>query len=805
MWGARNGFPLSRTRVAVLAAMALLRIREQIILLDEWQEVLNEIEATDADFRDGIEARGLDRPWAVANLIETDPDLPPPTPGRDESAEELQERTDTAIRNEWVEVLTRFKLLEGVSGEAHTVRVDLAVRLQKAALEVEEIMIRRSVKVPDLEIAIQVARRESLLKRQREDDELTRLQADAKLRRPRDWKGKTYRREDKAFSPDEQKEAESKELARWRKAFLQAILEADLPLAEDIRLAPHGVDDPSVRRACAGHRWSTLKKRVLDLRPLTRFLKAQGHGSFPRHEQDVLAYFGVRQTEKAARGVYATTLSALRFFEEGGEVPRDARLCASQALANAAAEAAAQRAREAEADGDLLESHQAPPLPLSLLAHLERVVLDTERRPYERAFAWYRLLRHWGALRFDDTLGFSPQALRRRARGILAILRRSKTSGADKGRQSLPAFVSQHGWVERPWLRAGLEIWEGDESQGNFGYKRDFFLPLPTKDLQGVCGKKARYSDAAGFSRALLGSLRAPDGSALLLPEALSFWTEHSDRSGVDSWAAALSVPGDLRGFLGRWGAQGAQDSYVRSATRVQENVQNFCARHARLAFAGGPDFFGEEHLLETLRLHLLGRGVSDEEASAQLDRLKTADYNRETAPLAQLDATGAAKEFPGTAGLLPSLEDDAEDEWTMLPEAPAAPSASSEEAADSPAPAAPLPEMEVEPEISVNELLEAVSQQRRDNDPRPRGFCVAHTRGGRMRRLHFTRACRLVPGEHYKVFVDFGEVHPADWEYDDVCTRCLGSTRGVVVQATDIEEGEGDYSGSESTSSSSS
>ena len=143
---------------------------------------------------------------------------------------------------------------------------------------------------------------------------------------------------------------------------------------------------------------------------------------------------------------------------------------------------------------------------------------------------------------------------------------------------------------------------------------------------------------------------------------------------------------------------------------------------------------------------------------------------------------------------------------------------------------------MEVEPEISVNELLEAVSQQRRDNDPRPRGFCVAHTRGGRMRRLHFARACRLVPGEHYKVFVDFGEVrggrmrrlhfaracrlvpgehykvfvdfgevHPADWEYDDVCTRCLGSTRGVVVQATDIEEGEGDYSGSESTSSSSS
>ena len=58
-----------------------------------------------------------------------------------------------------------------------------------------------------------------------------------------------------------------------------------------------------------------------------------------------------------------------------------------------------------------------------------------------------------------------------------SILRRTKTSGADKGRQALPAFVSRHGWVERAWLQAGLEIWEGDESHGSFGYKRDFFLP----------------------------------------------------------------------------------------------------------------------------------------------------------------------------------------------------------------------------------------------------------------------------------------------------------------------------------------
>ena len=76
------------------------------------------------------------------------------------------------------------------------------------------------------------------------------------------------------------------------------------------------------------------------------------------------------------------------------------------------------------------------------------------------------------------------------------------------------------------------------------------------------------------------------------------------------------------------------------------------------------------------------------------------------------------------------------------------------------------------------------------------------------MRRLHFVRACRYVPGEHYKQFFDFGEVHPPDYEYDDMCTRCLGSTRGVVVQEEDVEkleEEEEEESGSESTSSSSS
>ena len=97
-------------------------------------------------------------------------------------------------------------------------------------------------------------------------------------------------------------------------------------------------------------------------------------------------------------------------------------------------------------------------------------------------------------------------------------------------------------------------------------------MPLPNRNLSGTVAKRARYSDAAGFSRSPLAGLRHSSGEGLVLGEALSFWTEHSDRAGLDSWLAALSVGSDLRRFVGRWAAHGSEDTYVRSAARVAEN-----------------------------------------------------------------------------------------------------------------------------------------------------------------------------------------------------------------------------------------
>ena len=109
---------------------------------------------------------------------------------------------------------------------------------------------------------------------------------------------------------------------------------------------------------------------------------------------------------------------------------------------------------------------------------------------------------------------------------------------------------------------------------------------------------RAKYSDAAGFSRSLLGSLTTSGGRALLSLAACRFWTEHSDRAGLDGWCMALMVAEPERSFLGRWAAKSSTDTYVRTAVRVVVNLQLLAARHTQASAAGDADFCVEAHVL---------------------------------------------------------------------------------------------------------------------------------------------------------------------------------------------------------------
>ena len=65
--------------------------------------------------------------------------------------------------------------------------------------------------------------------------------------------------------------------------------------------------------------------------------------------------------------------------------------------------------------GQVLNSH-------SLLLQLEELVLDTSKPLFQRGFAWFRLLRHWASLRWDDSQGLNPGSFKKLARGLPAQL-----------------------------------------------------------------------------------------------------------------------------------------------------------------------------------------------------------------------------------------------------------------------------------------------------------------------------------------------------------------------------------------------
>ena len=333
---------------------------------------------------------------------------------------------------------------------------------------------------------------------------------------------------------------------------------------------------------------------------------------WPLNTAAVLTYVEVRRSKGAPRTAYASLLSALRFLEEAGEVAEADRLHCDPSLNNAQKELSVAAAAQNPGSGQT--RGQAPQLPVAVLAALERTVLSSELTDYHRAFAGFRLLRHWSSLRWDDTQGLPPSSLEGQARGVTGTLDRAKTSGRGKQQQVLPVFWSSGAYLLQPWLPEAVWLL----TEGSFDFERGFLLPLPADGgFTAASRRRALYSDSAAFSQSLWASLVDAGGELLLPHGAGAFFTEHSDRAELDSLAAALGVGSSERAFLGRWRASGATDTYVRTALRVVENVQLLTASRAQESLANRPDFFGEEELLTRMRKFLVTRGwcLADAEA----------------------------------------------------------------------------------------------------------------------------------------------------------------------------------------------
>jgi hypothetical protein len=227
------------------------------------------------------------------------------------------------------------------------------------------------------------------------------------------------------------------------------------------------------------------------------------------------------------------------------------------------------------------------------------------------------------------------------------MLLRTKTSGAGKKVEVLPFFIAEQAWIDYPeWLFVGFEIWERWSSE------RDFFLVLPEGGLEAVTGVEAQYADGASMTRCLHLSLKGPsdwrlpsarDGcraaaaagekvdvlstdaeQQLLLPEAVGFWTEHSERACMPTWADSLArFPKDWIDMLGRW-SPGASAGYVRTFRLRVATMQAMVASTIRCcANISKIDFSDEESLLEELIAWCRKKRLPPGEVEAMVSRLR--------------------------------------------------------------------------------------------------------------------------------------------------------------------------------------
>ena len=400
--------------------------------------------------------------------------------------------------------------------------------------------------------------------------------------------------------------------ARWVQRAADIVAEAGLPLY----LTAQRTRDPqsTMGLVAQGRRLATIRRRVTDWRSARAYFLSEFGTPWPRKLEHVIEYVKVRADEPCQRTTLNSFHGALAFLERGGGAPEGMQLSK-----NPATRAAIEETTQRLFGESPVERRQAPRWPLVAICAWERKVVDGNEKEYDRMYAWWLCIKVWGCLRFDDHRGLAPGSMKLTHRGLEALLTRTKTTGPGKKVELLPLHVTHGAIVVEPtWLTVGFALWAEHVSE------RSYFLCLPTVDRAGVRFVEAEYSDATSMTRALGHSIagfritngvQAPSGTPLLDKFALPFWTEHSSRATLPSWAACANrFPSDWVDLLGRWGAD-RSSGYVRTHRQRVAHIQEEVAKIVRES----PDphaLLDEETLAESLQRDMVGRGVDETEAA---------------------------------------------------------------------------------------------------------------------------------------------------------------------------------------------
>ena len=278
--------------------------------------------------------------------------------------------------------------------------------------------------------------------------------------------------------------AEREERDRWLAEIKEVIKAARLPVA--LRSSEGSL----MIRVAKGRRPNTLR-HIKTWAKAGRWLDAVFGKPWPQSPEQFAEFIEAMVEEPCSRSFPESVYKALMFLEYAGEVPEADQNCRSPAVKNVLEEASL-RLQTVE----LKPWKQALLLPVSVVIAWEIHVCNEDETPYARVYAWFRLVKLWTGMRFDDAKGTTNRSMEVTEWGLRGVISRSKTSGPGKRILYLPFYVSKGAWLsEKSWLMVGWRLWNSMSIEAGL-LTRDFMLPWPNWSRTGFVRKMVPIASA---------------------------------------------------------------------------------------------------------------------------------------------------------------------------------------------------------------------------------------------------------------------------------------------------------------------
>jgi hypothetical protein len=431
---------------------------------------------------------------------------------------------------------------------------------------------------------------------------------------PAKWPTRLHRQLAYADHPRAQFQAEEEDRRRWIQEACKILVQDKHPVA-NMGDGSGGVE--YLKRVFGGRRGRTLRLRVRTWKKVRTWMVAAGRPALPQGDEGAKAlvvYLDELAMGTCGRSVPRAIVASLAMFESCGGVKAGERVASHTLVTSVVADLERELAL-----GALRPRRKAPHYLVSLIAAFEDKVCNTAALPYQRLYAWWKLVRVWGCMRFDDILHVEPAGVSLVADCLILTIRSSKTTGAGRRVEVVYAYVAKGACVKNPeWLVLGLALLE--KMAGHV--VRDYLLPLPTADLTSVRRGPVRYQDALNMTRVLIKDLVGGADAKLLSDEAASYWSEHGDRAQLPSWAACCGASRPALDALGRWKASSSAE-YTRTARQLILSTQLLVTTTIKENL-DKKDVLGEEVIYEGLRKHLVDKGVAPGVVESQVRTLRS-------------------------------------------------------------------------------------------------------------------------------------------------------------------------------------